>query len=212
MMYEPKYVKNPPMETEIIGLDLRSGEPKKIPRDCPLVKIELDEYAACVEHAKNRWSNKKKGQWGSGMINTAEDPYRVERLGLIGEFAVAKIKGWSVDLAYRKEGDKQDFLVNNIRINAKNSSPESYSHEGKHVGLIKTNQLVQDVFVFTHTYFDDREDNIAGVVVLGWIYRDKVLELDARPGMSIRRKSPLYDATHYNYEVPYVHTYPIWDL
>jgi len=77
------------------------------------VVIEGEEYKICNEYSHKRASNAKVGNYGRGHMNTDKDPRRVERTGLKGEMAYAKLFGGSVDLTYRSNGDQLDFTLRN---------------------------------------------------------------------------------------------------
>ncbi len=80
------------------------------------VDIVGEEYDMCVDFSKNMWANKKKGEWGRGMMNTDADPYKTERTGIIGEMGYAKLENIPVDMMYREGGDDYDFIRNDKLI------------------------------------------------------------------------------------------------
>lgn len=170
-------------------------------RDCMVTTISGVEYDDCERYAKERWSNTKTGPWGGGIIDNPE------LCGLLGEFAVAKCSGYlKVDVSYREGGDREDFNIRDLSVNSKNSSEGSRAHSIRHVGLIKSNQLVQDAFIFTHTlYVEDRK---AKVVLLGWISRDAILLL--HHNQNIMRSSRVGPWS--NYEILLAKTEPVDSL
>lgn len=172
MMYEPKYDYPPLKKSEQIGWGATTVPRPVISRDCMVTSIYDVEYDDCLSYAKDRWSNEKTGEWGGGVI---DNPVFC---GLLGEFAFAKCSGYQkVDLSYRKGGDKYDFKINTDTVNVKNSTENSGAHHVRYVGLIKENQLIQDIFVFTHTLDVDDERKTALIALLGWVKKTEILAL-----------------------------------
>ena len=69
------------------------------------------EYDMCEKSSHNQWSNEKTGPWGRGHINTTDDPHKTNRIGKLGEMALAKVHDKPVDLDYHKGGDAGDFIL-----------------------------------------------------------------------------------------------------
>lgn len=141
------------------------------------VVISGEDYKVCSEI--EMWSSSKKGNYGKGLKNTAEDPKRVERSGKLGEMAFARLCGLGVDLSYRKLGDDMDFSIMGIKIDVKTS----LRNQG--FGLIYAQapggrklDLKCDRFVFAYIADDNREEEEATVVVVGYV---KKLALENRP-------------------------------
>jgi hypothetical protein len=197
-MYFPK--KTSPEVKEIKFGDLT--------KKCFLVKIPNKDYSACVEAASNRWSNKKKGTYGKGLANTSEDPFRVERTGLLGEIAIAKLLGLGVDNEYKEKGDVQDFLWGDTKIDIKTAIklPEYQA------GLIyarnqwgKDIPLTKDIYIFNYLEKDDRVLQEAEVIVIGYAINDFIKNLPL-----VRARA--WNSTHLNREVPYQDLQSIEDI
>ncbi len=83
------------------------------------VELTLEEQAKAREYSSYRWSNTKTGKYGKGILNTKDDKFKVERIGLLGEIAFAKLFNLKTDFEYRKGGDKYDFVLNGKAIDVK---------------------------------------------------------------------------------------------
>ncbi len=171
-----------------------------------VVDLSDEEYAICDVSAHSRWSNKKTGRYGKGLANGNADPHRVERFGLLGEMAYAKVFGESVDVGYTYGGDKYDFLLGRFKVDIKNSMAN------RRVGLIyyrndwgKVVPLSKDIYVFAYTC-ENRQSRTARVFLIGYCGLTDV-ESKGNIAKGIARGSK-----HFNYEVAYSCLYPIGDL
>lgn len=170
------------------------------------VTISGDEYISCEKAACNFWANSKKGRWGRGLINNSEDPYKVERVGLLGEMAFSKQFNIPVNFEYKQFGNETDFEIKGKTLDVKTAA-RKYSYEA---GLIRAQTekgnnvaLHADIYYFAYIENDDREKKVATVELVGAISKEKVLEL------------PLSDAKigkHKNYEVPYSDLLPLEEI
>ena len=178
-------------------------------RKCLVVRVTGSEYTACETAASNRWSNKKKGVWGKGIINTDEDPHKAERVGILGEVALSKLISVPADLEYREKGDKQDFVYKNKKIDVKTN----FYLNSKQVGYIKCalfnkntytatkvlfSHFDKDIFVFSFLDKEDRKNKEAVICFIGFIFRSDLCMKYIEPGH--------YKSNHLNFEIPYCET------
>lgn len=181
---------------------------KKIPKECWRVNIQDRDYQICCETAKHLWSSSKKGNYGRGLANTSEDPYKVERTGLLGEMAFAKMLGLEVDTSYCENGVAYDFILNGKFVDVKT---ETKRHKYE-CGLIyarsesgKTIPLKSDIYVFSYLESENSKENKATIVLLGYCTKLEVERILPQPG---RRQG----STHMNYEVQYHKLHPLKEL
>jgi len=182
-----------------------SGRVSVSKQEAAHVFIEGDDYLVCKKYAFHRWSNQKKGPWGSGILNSEDDERRTERLGLIGEMAFAKLTGLPVDVEEHQFGDQYDFMVRDVTMDIKLSS------NGNHgVGFLKIRDndvvipLKCRVYIFGVCTLDDRERERAGTLILGYQTREWI-ELNA-----VEAPGRAGDWT--NLEIPFNQLIPIRDL
>jgi hypothetical protein len=167
-------------------------------REVKCIAVEIDEYEynLCKVTSKNYWANRKKGTWGSGLVNTEEDPRRVERTGLLGEMAFAKLFNVLIDLKYREGGDDQDFKIGlntyNVKCATKNYFEGLVRRTNDEQTIILT--LKHDAYVFGFVEGDDRRANWAKVILVGIAKKDQVANAEIKDA---------YQGTHLNYVVPY---------
>lgn len=159
------------------------------------VEILDREYDIC-ENTK-LWCSGKKGQWGKGLINSVEDPKKVERTGLLGEMAFAKVFGLPIDIEYCEGGKHNDFLSCSKKIDIKTASKKpSYN-----CGLVRyTKQLSADIYVFNYIEEDNREQKKAKIILVGWDYKENVIK---------QKKNKAKIGSHMNYEIEYIKLIPI---
>ncbi len=81
--------------------------------------VSGEDYRACRKASGNMWANTKKGAYGKGLNNTNSDPHRVERLGRLGEMAMARHLGVEPNLDYKKYGDDRDFTYKGLKVDVK---------------------------------------------------------------------------------------------
>lgn len=165
-----------------------------------VLKVEVTghEYDLCERSSHDMWANKKTGEWGSGLANTEKDPHKAERIGRLGDMALAKITGTPIDLAYRVYGDDRDTtLLKNVAVNVKTACRKPSYNAGLVKAVDATGQptpLRQDVYVFGYVEREDRQAKMATVVFVGVETKDNIL---GRPKVRARKGS------HLNYEIPY---------
>lgn len=171
------------------------------------VNVTGEEYIVCDEYSQKRWSNKKTGTFGGGILNTDDDPYRTERTGLLGEVAFAKLTGLPVDLGYHELGDECDFRFDNATLDVKTAAKLPKYR----AGLIRVEgingveiELKSDLYVFGFVCCDNRKKKLGSVTFVGYQRRDWILEYGSvKPGKAGGWK---------NLEVPYEKMLPINDL
>lgn len=165
------------------------------------IKITPRLYKKIEKYSQNRWSNKKTGHFGRGLINSKDDPCRAERIGLLGEAALAQIIDRKVDYEYKEGGVPFDFRLNNLKIDIKTAG-KNYG-----VGLIRAKTaegkvltLKSDVYAFGYIIKDDRDNKIAEIEILGYLRKEEIEKCNivkARVG------------NHLNYEISYDKLSPI---
>ena len=168
------------------------------------IEIPSEIYKKCEECSANRWSNKKKGVYGRGLINNINDPYRAERIGLLGEAALAQYINRKVNYKYVEGGNPFDFQLNNLKIDIKTAA-KSYG-----CGLIRAQnqykkqiKLTSDIYIFSYIEEENREDKKAAVILKGWMERENVEKCQVVPARI---------GKHYNYQIDYEKLKPIEEL
>lgn len=158
-------------------------------------------YQKCDTCSQNRWSNKKKGFFGRGMINSQADPYKVERIGLLGEVALASFLDKLVDFEYKEGGTPFDFHLEGLTLDLKTAARNYGS------GLIRAFtenmtkiELKADIYVFAYLESENKMEKTATVVLTGWQEKCNILKL---------RLTPARVGKHFNYELPYDALNPI---
>lgn len=175
-------------------------------KDCYRVIVSGDDWSLCHEASKHRWSNEKTGHYGSGMANTANDEFRVTRIGLIGEVAFGKIFDLEVDFGYRKGGDKSDFVMGPEKlVDVKTATClQRYAR-----GLIYAKSeggvvipLKADIFVFSFLEKESKEEKAAIVNFVGYEVKSVIEKIIPVLGRKIGSK-------HMNYEIKYSEMKPM---
>lgn len=174
-------------------------------KDCIIVEVEDDEYVACDNASRNFWSSSKKGMYGKGLLNSENDPYKTERIGLLGQMAFAKLIDEPVDLIYRLGGDKQDNLIlGKFKLDMK-CAARNYG-----ANLIqKTNEFGKEQKIDKHVYVgsfvdsDKFEEKKAKIILVGYCLQKDIFEAKIAPA----RKGK-----HINYEIPFEEMRPIAKL
>lgn len=166
------------------------------------VNVNGENYEKAVQSSTNMYANTKTGHYGRGMINRPDDPRRVERIGRLGEIALAKAMNCGVDLNYLENGDTCDIEYKDHKIDVKTSErlPEYYC------GLIRatTNdaakilKLKSDIYYFAFLWSEDRVNKTALIGLLGAINK-KAITISRKNMHPARNRY----AKHLNYEIPY---------
>lgn len=161
------------------------------------IKISGEEYLACVTASETYWSENKKGFWGKGIINSANDPHKVTRTGLLGEMAVSKYLGLNMteNLEYKRGGNTKDFIINDWSIEIKTSS---YNYGAALIRCKSSNGKnvfkPADIFIAATIESENREVGEATVCIKGWETLDFVLGLP---------ETPARVGKHLNYELKF---------
>ena len=176
--------------------------------DCQIfgiqVYISIEEYNIASKSAQEMWANSKKGNYGRGLVNTNTDPFKVERVGRLGEIAFSKIFGVPVDLGYREGGDSYDFLLNgqhyDIKTRCQKYDPQvgmvySFTGSGKPI------PLKSDIYVFG--LFEESILGLHTVFLAGYCTKEQLITL----GPTKARRG-----SHYNYEIPFKNLSSILEL
>ena len=170
-----------------------------------MVEISGEEYQRCEEFSHNIWANKKKGNWGKGMVNTVEDFHRVERVGSLGEISLAKLVNSQVDFSYKEGGNETDLI---LRSKFKSEIKTATHNYGQ--GLIRAVDdrgrsvpLLSDIYVFGYLDEEDVDNKYARVGIVGFEIKKNIIKLDMVP--AIRGK-------HLNYAIMYHKLQPILKL
>lgn len=169
------------------------------------VLIEGQNYEVCDHYSFQRWSNVKKGEWGEGLVNSKDDPRKVERVGLFGELVVGILFCKRIDLTYREGGDQFDFLLFDKTVNVKMRTEAPPRHDR---GIIKCRHsdqspympLKQELYLFG--YLDWEHEKKASVCMVGGIHRENINTDEC----------PAFRGSHFNHEVHYRHMIPIKKL
>jgi hypothetical protein len=171
------------------------------------ILIRKDEYKICVDCACNMWANEKDGsKFNRGLLNSKKDPHRTERIGRLCEMGFGKLFDMAIDTEYKKFGDTMDFLYKEKKINVKGAA----KYPSWEAGLVKAadsngrkSELKQDIYVFGYMKNENKEQERANVVLVGWQTREYILGLE---------QSPARLEHHFNYEVPYFDLLDVNDL
>lgn len=161
------------------------------------VDIFGEDYSKCC--GKKIWSvEKTPSAWTKGIINSANDREKAERIGYLGESAFGFVFNKPVDFSYVEGGDNGvDFAFGNSTIDVKTAK----CHPVYDAGLVRARfkgvklPLSSKIYVFAHVDHENQSANTARVTLLGFELRDDLKNRKEKPAKS---KSP-----HMNYEVPY---------
>lgn len=168
------------------------------------IQITPRLYKKIEKASQNRWSNSKKGRFGRGLINSKEDPYRAERLGLLGEAALAQLIDRKVDYEYKEGGVPFDFRLNNLKLDIKTA------HRNYGSGLIRAItskgtrvELKSDVYVFGYVVCECKYNKIATIELVGYLEKEEIEKCNIVPAKI---------GKHKNYDIPYDQLKPIETL
>jgi hypothetical protein len=207
--YTPVYIQKPEeVLVECVGFN----------RICYSVIVRDTEYDICEQAAKNWWASKKKGSYGKGLLNTSKDPYRVERIGILGQMGWGKLIHQPVDVGYREGGDSCDFMICgktldvkcNSRLNTKNPAGFiiAYDNEDDKIHNKNYKANIYDVHVISYIEHDNPQTRYAKIVYVGsifgsWIRKNK---------KNLLFPSRLSTQSHWNIELPYYESRDIADV
>jgi hypothetical protein len=182
-----------------------------------IVTLNESQISYCNKIAEVR---QKMGIWkteyGNGILNTPEDPWTTERVGMFGEYSWHLLTRLPIDERKLMEGDKWDFFLegNKFDVKTKKEDTDNVYEECKfYIRAVnnygKTLSLTSDYYVFAtllyhngKTIKKDRKGNFyrshekAKEVVIclnGFISNKKILKIN-RIGTALSKK-----CTHKNY-------------
>ena len=170
------------------------------------MKIDIPPllYKKVVESSLNRWSNKKPGQFGKGLINNDIDPCKAERIGLLGEAALGEVIDRKVDYEYKEGGVPHDFRFNNLKLDIKTAGRNygcglirAMSDKGKLI------PLKSDAYIFAFLESENKTNSVACVNLVGWVSKEEVENCSVVPAKI---------GKHFNFEIPYDKLHPIEEL
>lgn len=175
--------------------------------DCTInaIRIELspEEYTIAEDAAQNMWANKKRGNYGGGLVNTNTDPFKVERTGRLGEIAFSKIASIPIDLSYIEGGDDYDFKIQDKLCDIKTRC-QRYANQ---VGLIyaftesgKEIPLTADIYIFAFLENENLTKKTTTVYLVGYCTQEMLKTWGIKKA---RRGS------HFNYEAPFKDLLPL---
>jgi hypothetical protein len=177
-------------------------------KEIKVTKITIieEEYDICEKC--ELWCSNKKGNWGSGLINSKDDKHKAERTGLLGEMAFSKISSLPVNIEYCEGGKDNDFCITSgkSKIDVKTAAQKPKYN----AGLVrcaseskKEISLRSDLYVFGYIEKELKQEKIAVVVLVGGEYSENIIK------MPVRKAKMGY---HYNYEIKYNQLIPIENL
>lgn len=168
------------------------------------MRITLDsDEIEIAKLASQSWDTKNWGRAGynGGLLNSARDPRRTERLGIIGQIAFGKAMNREVDLSYKRGGDDYDDVVLGQTIDVK-LSQRNYG-----CGFVTSTKSgdsmmsFKDIYVFS--YLESESDSHASVKIQG---------IKSFVNFKLNWLTPARRGTHYNWEVPFRDLVPIEQL
>lgn len=170
------------------------------------ILIEANNYEVCDHYSFERWSNVKKGEWGAGLVNSKDDPRKVERVGLFGEIGIGLLFNQRIDLTYREGGDQFDFLLFGKTVNVKMRTESPPRHDRalikcRHTADSHYMPLEHELYMFG--FMDWEHERKASVCMVGGIYRENI---------DTSVEHPAYRGSHFNHEVHYRNMIPIRKL
>lgn len=167
-------------------------------KECIRVIIDGEDYRICEDSSKNRaCSEKLPCTYNDGIINSIEDQRKVERVGMLGETAVAKITNSYIDNVYRRGGDDYDFTSSFGTYDVKCSSAIGFKRSlifRNYIGKEKIYDLKCDFYISAYVEYEDREKETATVILVGYVERSEVEKCEIKEGVG--RK-------HLNYVIQY---------
>lgn len=159
------------------------------------VEISKKGYQQAVEASKNMWSSKKPGFYGRGMLNTNSDPYKTERIGRLGELALASVLKVNPDFSYRKFGDKYDFKINEYTIDIKTAATTKYK-QLLVMGVNEYNRPVKlkaDIYIAAHLIEEDHVKQKAAIELVGFCTKKQLLQKGLFPAKIGRHQNYQFD-------------------
>tara|TARA_Y100000310_G_C20688111_1_gene820412 strand:+ start:2575 stop:3246 length:672 start_codon:yes stop_codon:yes gene_type:complete len=184
-----------------------------------IITLNAKQIAYCNKIAEVR---KKMGIWegeyGNGILNSLEDPWTTERLGMFGEYSWYLLTGLPIDERKLMKGDKWDFLLDGNKFDIKTKKEDTddvyegckfYIRAVNNYGKVLT--LTSDYYLFatllSHNGNDVKKDGYGNfyrshekatevvVCLNGFISREKILRIN-RIGPALSKK-----CSHKNYYI-----------
>src|SRR5437868_4599294 len=83
-----------------------------------IAELRDSEYDIAAENSKKFWENNKPpaGEYGFGLLNTKDDPHRVERIGKSTELLFSGIFDVPATIAENVRSTPHDFLIDKVVI------------------------------------------------------------------------------------------------
>lgn len=161
-----------------------------------LIEIAPEDYTICDKASRDYWSSSKGGKYGRGILNTEGDPFRTERIGLLGEMAFARFFGLEIKIEYKKHGDDYDFLLANgktvdVKTASRNYGAVLVQYENSH-GRVTFKP--KDIYVGAYLSSENIEQSSAEIELVGFTTVEFVVGLT-------QVKSKVGRWT--NYEIPF---------
>lgn len=175
-----------------------------------IVKINGEQYQACVDQSERMWAKKKTGFYGKGIKNSDDDPYRVQRAGCLGEMALAIVIGLEPNFEYIHGGDREDFILNDgSRIDIKIAFKDYGANCIKFINewgkpVFSSEKPPCDFYVGAVLESDDPQKSEAIVNIKGFINKE---EFEALP--VVKPRAP---GTWRNKELIHKDLHPITEL
>ncbi len=154
-------------------------------KDICRVRITDDEYKA-VE-SPNLWSTSNKSPYRKGLMNSPDDPMRVERQGKMAEMAFAKLfHGLGVDTNFYKGGDSRDFWLGPASVDIKNATtPSAIKNQCNFLRVVTEDGYSVkpkcDIYVSAYTEWESRQAKFISVLLVGWQGKKYVESLPSEP-------------------------------
>lgn len=171
-------------------------------------EITLQDYIKCSISSGNQWSSSKPGQYGKGLGNDTKDPQKIERVSKIAEVVVAGVFDTAPpDFEYKRGGDGGwDLEIAGLKVDIK-CALRNYG-AGVFKGLTKGGKstVKSDIYIFCYLEDEDRVKQTATVVIVGYLTKDEILELELVPPRKRFTSRPI------NYDVKHSKMHPIEQL
>lgn len=181
-------------------------------RECVIVPISGDEYAACEN--PNMWCTRDDTPTTRGLANSKKDPNVVERVSRLAECACSKLFGVEVNFDRVEGGDNGiDFTFNGKSFDIKTSRNLEAARKHKKNFIKATGRdgklisLHADVYISSFILSENKDAKEASVVLVGWVSKGKLKKLHEN-GLHV---SPRW-AGQMNYELRFLETNPILPL
>jgi len=175
------------------------------------ITIKGKTYLACEEASKNRWSRKKGNyKYAKGLLNSAQDPYKTERIGLLGEMAFGLLINLKPDLEYREGGDDYDFIYNDQTIDVKTAAKKPPLYYNLLIKACEGNNLIKaklksDIYVQAYLQEEYRDKGWATIGFIGFVRAENI---DTKTLHQSRQQN----SSHKNYEFPFNQMEPMENL